>query len=87
MQCGYTACCISSFVDESLLLQPYPTLTLNQDLRRKQVSMEAHDGEGRLEEVLRVLREGAKFDTCVVDQSDVLEGSTLYNVFCTRRSD
>ncbi len=46
--------------------------------------MEAHDSGGQLQEVLRILRQEAKFDTCVVEQSSLLEGSSLYNVFCTR---
>ncbi len=48
--------------------------------------MEAHQSGGQLREVLRILREDAKFDVCVVDQAGVLKGSSLYNLFCTRTS-
>lgn len=49
-----------------------------------QVSMEAHDSGGRLPEVLRILREDANFDISAVEQSDMLKGSSLYNIYCTR---
>lgn len=52
--------------------------------RIKQVSMEVHDSGGRLPEVLRILREDVNFDICVVEQSDMLKGSSLYNIYCTR---
>ena len=48
------------------------------------VAMEAHDGEGRLEVILRILREDAKYQHVTVEQSDMLKGSSLHNIYCTR---
>jgi hypothetical protein len=46
--------------------------------------MEAHDGEGRLVDILRILREDANYPHITVEQSDMLKGSSLHNVYCTR---
>lgn len=46
--------------------------------------MEAHNGEGRLEDILCILREDANYSHITVEQSDMLKGSSLHNVYCTR---
>lgn len=49
-----------------------------------QVALEVHDMQGRLEQILELLKDTAGFTSVTVTQDETLTGSTLYNVYCNR---
>ena len=49
-----------------------------------QVVLEVHDVQGRLEQVLQLLKDTAGFSAVSVTQDETLTGSTLYNIYCSR---
>ncbi len=50
----------------------------------RQVAMEVHDVDGQLQSVLNILKDKGGFGKVTAVQSSLLEGSTLWNVYCVR---
>ena len=51
----------------------------------RQLVLEVHDYGGRLTEVKTLLSDAAGFHLIAIEQDTRLKGSTLYNLYATRR--
>ena len=51
----------------------------------RQLVVEVHeDGAGRVAATQRLLAAQAGFDGCIIDQDELLRGSSIHIIYCTR---